>query len=367
MDFQKEFNTLKTEIEEKITEFLQAEGGNPVIREFYQDIKENVLSGGKRLRPIAMVQAHAGYKEKDSRILTASLSCEFVHSASLVLDDAMDEDIVRHGKKTFNAIYADRIFNSMRFSFQKYARGESWIQKEALFDLLHVQRALSRYSYAMSSLASNLLYFLSVKCLTSAGFDHEPTLKALRIHHEMYRQLNEGQLLDIFMEKRECTEKDYLTMIDKKTGLLFAFPIRIGALLAGHEEPRLDNYSFSMARAFQIHDDILGTFGGKETGKPQDSDIKKGKRTLLVIKALECGSSEQKEMLEMILGKGDAIPEELNTARRIIEETGALAYCKEKEQEFSEQAKKALEPIPIRGEQKEFLGFLADFVIERKY
>lgn len=367
MDCHAEFNALRAEIEERISQFMQTEGENPVIRGFYRDIKENVLAGGKRLRPIAMVQTYAGYKEKDPQILTASLSCEFVHSASLVLDDAMDEDVVRHGKKTFNAIYADRIFSSMKFSFNKYSRGESWIQKEGLFDLLHVQRSLSRYSYAMASLASNLLYFLSAKCLAAAGFDREVTLKALELHHEMYRQLNEGQLLDIFMEKKECTEKEYVSMVDKKTGLLFAFPIQIAALLAGHDEPRLDDYSFPLARGFQIHDDILGTFGGRETGKPSDSDIKKGKRTLLVIKALESATEEQKDILNTTLGKADATPDEIEIVRHILEDTGALDYCLRREKAYSEDAKKALEPIPLKPERKEFLRFLADFVIERKY
>lgn len=367
MDFQSTLDTFKAEVEERIIQVIQASAENPVIKEFYQDIKEHVLAGGKRLRPIAMIQTYAGFKEKNTHILTASLSCEFVHSASLILDDAMDEDIVRHGKKTFNAIYADKIFRSMNFSFNRYLRGESWIRKEGLLNLLQTQRSLSRYSYAMSSLASNILYFMSVKCLTESGFAHDLVFEALMYHHEMYRQLNEGQLLDVLMEKKECTEPQYLTMVDKKSGLLFAFPIRIAALLAGHDEPKLDSYSFPMARGFQIHDDILGTFGGAETGKPSDSDIREGKRTLLVIKAAERGTEEQKEVLHATLGKADASPEEVDAVRCIFKETEALDYCLKKEKDFSEQAKRALDPIPMKKAQKEFLCSLADFVIERTY
>lgn len=366
MDFQAVLDTSKKEIEERIVAFMQVEEEDRVVEEFYQDIKGHVLAGGKRLRPITMIQTYEGFKEKDPRIVTASLSCEFVHSASLILDDAMDEDIVRHGKKTLNAMYAQKVLNSMNFSFEKYSKGESWIQKEGFSDILNVQRTLSRYSYAMTSLASNLLYSLSVKCLNEAGFDHVPTLKALKLHQDMYRQLNEGQFLDILMEKKECTEEEYLSMVDKKSGLLFAFPMRIAALLAGHDEPRLDAYSFPMARGFQIHDDILGVFGGTETGKPSDSDIKEGKRTLLVIKALESGTKEQKDILRAVLGKADASPEEVDTVRSIFEET-SLDYCRRKAKSFSEQAKKSLETVALKQEQKEFLRSLADFVIERKY
>jgi geranylgeranyl diphosphate synthase type I len=368
MDFPSQLHMLREEVDKRIDEFIQFKRKDPVLQEFCQDIKSHVLAGGKRLRPITMIQTYAGFKEKDPCIVTASLSCEFVHSASLILDDAMDEDVVRHGKKTFNAMYAHKIFDTIDFSFEKYSRGESWIQKEGLFDLLNVQRTVSRYSYAMSSLASNILYSLSVKCLMEAGFDHTLTLQALNLHQEMYRQLNEGQLLDVLLEEKECTEKEYLTMIDKKSGLLFAYPMRIAALLAGHDNPGLDNYSFLMARGFQIHDDILGTFGKKtKTGKPSDSDIKEGKRTLLVIKALETGTKEQRELLNAVLGKVDAVHEEVNTVRQIFEETKSLHYCRQKAKAFSEQAKKSLESVPLKQEQKEFLCSLADFVIEREY
>jgi geranylgeranyl diphosphate synthase type I len=367
MDFHSQLSTLKNEVEGEIASFLDTRKDSPVLKGIHEDIRGQVLRGGKRLRPIAMIQAYAGFREKDQSILTASLSCEFVHSASLILDDAMDEDILRHGKKTFNAIYADKIFDSMNFSFQKYGKGSSWIQKEGLFDLLYVQRALSRYSYAMSSLASNLLYSLSVKCLSEAGFDTQLTLKALSLHNEMFRQLNEGQLLDMFMEKRQCTEQDYLTMIDKKSGLLFAFPMRIASILAGHDTPALDQYSFPMARGFQIHDDILGTFGGEKTGKPSDSDIKKGKRTLLVIRALKEATEEQKEMMEATLGKADATEEDVDSVRTLLRETKALEYCQEKARSFTEQAKEALETIPLKEEQKMFLEDLADFVVEREF
>jgi geranylgeranyl diphosphate synthase type I len=367
MDFEAELNVLKTEIEKKIWEFLHFKGENPVLEEFYADIRDFMLAGGKRLRPICMIQTYSGFTEKDDRMITASLSSEFLHAGSLVLDDAMDEDIIRHGKKTLNAIYADKIFEAMQFSFEKYAKGESWVEKGGLFDLLHVQRSLSRYSYALSSLASNLLFSLSVKCLKESGFDSTVILKALHLHMKMYHQLNEGQLFDVLMEKREPSEEEYLSMVDKKSGLLFAYPIRIAAVLAGHDEPLLDDYSLPMTRGFQIHDDILGTFGGKETGKPTDSDIKKGKRTLLVIKALEMATEDQRDLLNATLGRAQATPEEIELIRAIFRESGALDYCREKKEHFSDQAKTALESIPLKDHPKAFLRELADFVIERTY
>jgi geranylgeranyl diphosphate synthase type I len=364
MDFHTTLELLKAEVEDRLLEFVTGEENNPVFKEFYHHIKTHVLTGGKRLRPITMIQTYTGIAEKDARITTASLSCELVHAASLILDDAMDEDTVRHGKKTFNAFYADDLFKSMN-CFEQYTRGESWIGKNALFDLLHIQRTLFRYSYAMSSLASNVLYSLSVKSLVEAGFDTAKTFKALCLHNRMYRQLNEGQLLDMALEKRKCTEPEYETMIDRKSGLLFAYALNIGALLAGYTGD-MGIYARPMARAFQIRDDILGTFGEK-TGKPADSDIKKGKKTLLVITAVERGSKQQQNTLSTILGKADATPDEVDIVRSIITDTKSLEYCLKKGEYYAEQAKKALNNIPLKEEQKEFFKNLADFVIEREF
>lgn len=362
MDFQKTLEPFKAQVEDRLYEFITEEE-KPVFKQFYRDIKDYVLLGGKRLRPIMMIQMYAGIAEKDSSIITASLSCELVHAASLILDDAMDEDTKRHGEKTFNALYADNLFTSMNFP-EKYSKGENWIGKKALFDLLNTQRALFRYSYAMSSLASNVLYSLSQKSLVEAGFDTKTTFKALCLHNRMYRQLNEGQLLDIALEKRTCTESEYTMMIDKKSGLLFAHALNIGALLAGYTEDT-DSYSRPMARAFQIRDDILGTFGEK-TGKPSDSDIKKGKKTLLAITAVERGSEKQQNALHAILGKADATPDEVDYVRYIFEDTKSVEYCRKKGEYYAEEAKKAVKNIPLKKEQKEFFIKLADFVIERE-
>ncbi|MFQ6087903.1 MAG: polyprenyl synthetase family protein, partial [Candidatus Methanofastidiosia archaeon] len=311
MDFSDELSELKEEIEAEILKFMDEVFEDmqieelprvhfKILKDFYSDIKDHLLFGGKRLRPACMVMAFCGFSEKNDLILRASLSCEFVHSASLILDDAMDEDVLRHGRETFNAIYAHKFLESLNFDMEKYRKGESWISKESLLEISNLQRSISRYSYALSSLASNLMFSMSERALTESGFEKGKILRALRLHREMYKMLNEGQLLDVFMESKSPTEKEYLSMIDKKTGLLYAYPIKIGGMLADYPDfERLDKYSFAMARAFQIHDDILGSFGREEeTGKPADSDIRGGKRTLLVIEALERANSSQKELLK---------------------------------------------------------------------
>jgi geranylgeranyl pyrophosphate synthase len=340
---------------------------NRILRDFYRDIKE-VTGAGKKLRPLSMIFAFNGIKnEMNKEIIRASVSCELVHNASLILDDAMDEDVVRHGKKTFNSIYANKFMKSAGFRFNDYKNGQEWIKKDSILKIIETQRNISRFSYALSVLASNVLYELSEEVLNSY-FSDELRMKALEQHREMYLKLNEGQLLDILMEKRKTNEKMYFEMIDKKTGILFVYPIRIGFILAGATEYTfMDEYSIQMARAFQIHDDLLGTFGkSKKTGKPSNSDIKSGKNTLLAIKTLEYVESEEKEKFKKVFGNRSATEREINELREIMKETGAYKYCRKKEKELIKKSKESIY-TDLNKKSRKFFEKLADFVISRSF
>ena len=164
------------------------------------------------------IMAYRGYSPYNNKILRASIAFELLHSSSLILDDAMDEDIIRHGEKTFNAIYADKFLKSAKFDLTPYSDGGNWIKKDGLSKLLVMQRAISRYSYALSVLSSNIMYALSEKAIKNSGFDYNLVSRAMDMHREMYTKLNEGQLLDILMEQKGGNEDQYFEMIDNKTG-----------------------------------------------------------------------------------------------------------------------------------------------------
>ncbi|MEA1993009.1 MAG: polyprenyl synthetase family protein [Euryarchaeota archaeon] len=340
---------------------------NTTLKNFYNDINE-VTGGGKKLRPLSMIFAFNGIKnEINENIIKASVSCELVHNASLILDDAMDEDVVRHGKKTFNSVYADKFLESAGFEFKEYKNGKNWIKKNSILRVIELQRNISRFSYALSVLASNVLYELSEEVLNSY-FPTKERIKALEQHREMYLRLNEGQLLDILMEKIKVNEKEYLEMIDKKTGILFIYPIRIGLIFAGTKKYRtMDRYSLDMARAFQIHDDILGSFArSKKTGKPSDSDIKTGKNTLLAIKTREYAEGKEKEKFKKVFGNRSAAENEIDELRDIIKETGAYEYCVKKERELIKRAKDNISE-ELNEESVAFFEKLADFVVSREF
>ncbi len=371
MDFLKITEELKNDIEGDIKDFFQTQIqsiDDDVLSDFYKDIRHHTLLGGKRLRPIMCIMAYCGYSDYTNRILRVSIAFELLHSSSLILDDAMDEDVIRHGEKTFNAIYADKFLKSTRFDLNPYYDGGNWIKKDGPSKLLSMQRAISRYSYALSVLGSNILYALSAKAIRSSRFDDSLIIKAMTMHEEMYKKLNEGQLLDILMEQKGGSEEKYFDMIDKKTGILFKYPLRIGLLFSENEDIySLDTYSSNLSRAFQVHDDILGVFGQESTtGKPVDSDIKEGKNTLLVIKTLEFADQNQLKKVNSILGNRYSSMEEIGEIKNIIKDCGALDYCIQKESEFIRAAKDSIDPN-MKEKSSIFLTELCDFIIKRKY
>ncbi|MDY1590938.1 MAG: polyprenyl synthetase family protein [Methanofastidiosum sp.] len=371
MDFIKATAELKKEIEDEIKNFFEIElksVENDTLRDFYKDIRHHTLLGGKRLRPIMCIMAYCGYSEYNNEILRASIAFELLHSSSLILDDAMDEDVIRHGEKTFNAIYADKFLKSTRFDINPYYDGGNWIKKDGLSQLLMIQRSISRYSYALSVLGSNILYALSGKAIRASGFDDKIVTKAMIMQREMYKILNEGQLLDILMEQNGGNEDKYFEMIDHKTGILFKYPLRIGLLFTEKADVySLDNYSFNLSRAFQVHDDILGVFGEEDTtGKPVDSDIKEGKNTLLVIKTLELADDTQLKKVKAILGNRNASSEDIAEIKDIMKSCGSLDYCIEKESQLINAAKGSIDQN-MKEESKIFLTELCDFIIKRNY
>jgi geranylgeranyl diphosphate synthase type I len=150
-----------------------------------------------------------------------------------------------------------------------------------------------------------------------------------------------------------------------------AGPLQLGAILAGASEEdlkALNDYGIPLGKAFQIQDDILGLFGSEEKfGKPTDSDLKEGKRTLLILKALEKCSPEEKEKIEGALGNQELSAEAAEEVRAIIKATGSLDYSRKLAGELIEQAKQSISQSNFKAEAKEFLLGIADYMLKRDY
>ena len=210
--------------------------------------------------------------------------------------------------------------------------------------------------------------------ITNTNFSSDYKIRALSKINQEFIDTGYGQIIDVFGEVMEKVDEKHVMLVHYyKTGkYTYETPLHVGAILAGAKEEELNvltEYAIPAGIAFQMQDDILGMYGDEyRIGKPADSDLKEGKKTLLIVKALEKGNKKQKAILEDLLGKTHIKNEELELARKIIIDTGSLEYSKKTALRLVMKAKNKLNEMANpkwsnRG--KEFLEGIADYMINR--
>lgn len=183
--------------------------------------------------------------------------------------------------------------------------------------------------------------------------------------------LCEGQALDIsFPKAMDVTEEDYLEMVGGKTSSLFMACAEVGAI-AGHGSKKqvdsLGQFAWDAGLAFQIVDDILGiTADEGKLGKPVGSDIREGKKTLIMIHALANADEDQMRILEKAVGVEDASSEDLKAAVKVLDEIGSIQYAREAADRYTESAFKSIKDIPD-GPAIQDLVDLVNYFVQRKY
>lgn len=289
-------------------------------------------AGGKRLRPlITLLTARmlGGY-EAESRAIPLAGAIEAAHTFSLIHDDIMDKDEFRRGVPTTHKVY-----------------GEDW-----------------------AILAGDLLHAVSYRMIAdgaSRGLNHEQVYRALTVLSDAAIMISRGQAMDMMFEGSwDVTVSDYLNMVRLKTGALIEAASRIGAIAAGASvevERLMGEYGVYAGIAFQIRDDILGVMGDpKVTGKPVYNDLRRGKKTILVIYAYSVAGREE---IARLIGPG-ASREELESAAKIIVDTGALDYAMKTAESYIERARQVLHGAEyVDGEARTLLDSLLDYIIKR--
>lgn len=206
----------------------------------------------------------------------------------------------------------------------------------------------------------------------NSRFPPERKQKALSKLQEIVLNTVSGEILDVMLEARgKATEKEILEVHRNKTAkYTVEGPLHLGALLAGagkSELKALTDYAIPVGIAFQIQDDILGAYGDeKKLGKPVCSDLREGKQTLLIAKALEFGDRSQRKVINGLLGRRDVSQKEIESFRDIIRETGSLAYSQDLARHHIETGKKIISKSRLDGETKEFLSGIADYIVNRE-
>ncbi len=329
MDIFEILNNRARDLEPLITGYLKE--GRP--ENLMDAVRHYPMAGGKRMRPVvAMVVADAvGGKGKDAAPFGAAL--ELVHNFTLVHDDLMDNDDTRRG-----------------------------------LPAVHV-----KWDMPTAVLAGDALFAKAFEVLAELEVSDDKLRRLLKLTAQSVWILAEGQQLDTNYENNpNITVEDYLTMVEKKTSVLFAAAAAGGAIIGGANEKQvcdLYDYANMLGIAFQLWDDVIGLTGDESiTGKPVGSDIRNGKRTAIVIKALSKGGRGHPKYDELlnVLGNQDASDEEVRRAIDILRELGGVSYATELAERYVKSAKEKLSSLPD-SKHKEFLVALADFAVARSY
>jgi len=280
-----------------------------------------VGAGGKRLRPaIVLLMARAlGYRGRNHVLLAAVI--EFIHTATLLHDDVVDESDLRRGRPTSNAEFGN----------------------------------------AASVLVGDFLYSRAFQMMVEAG-----NMRVMQILADATNRIAEGEVLQLLnIHDPTVDETRYLGVVERKTATLFEAAARIGAVLAGADAPLEEacaRYGASIGTAFQIIDDVLDYDGSAQNiGKRVGDDLREGKATLPVIHALRAATPGQRSQVEAAIrdGRGD-----FTQIAQIVHEHGSIDYARQCARAQSEAAAAAVASLPP-SEFRERLLELTFFAMRR--
>ncbi len=319
------------------------------------------VSGGKRLRPSILMWCCGAVGGDPSKAVPAAAAVELFHTWSLVHDDIIDRDNTRRGDDTVHA------------RFQKLAKDRyTGISDEEAY----------HYGVSVAVLTGDVQHGWAISMLSEMSrlgdLDPEITLFLIdNIDTEVLNQLVEGEILDFQFPRlpiSAVTLENIEDMIWKKTGVLYSFCARAGALI-GLETTDLENpyvralesFSKNCGIAFQLQDDILGVVGDKNVlGKPVGSDIREGKRTTIVHYSYMEASDSERSLIENSLGNPDASESDINKVVKILVERGGIDKTYRQARKYIEEAYPQLEELPD-SKHRDLLRNWADFMISRKW
>ena len=281
--------------------------------------------GGKRLRPLLVLSvSKAGGTTEEvlkEKVLPLAVGIEYIHTASLLHDDVVDEADTRRGRPA-----AHRVFGN------------------------GVAVLTGDYMYA------NALYL----------FATNGTQKMIEVVSQAVKTMAEGQVLELKKVGELIDEGTYFKIIDGKTAVLFAAAAAVGALSSPALAERWEElwrFGLHLGRAFQLIDDALDYIGDeKAVGKPVGQDLREGKTTYPLLAVID--KLDPQRVKEVLLGSCEGETEEIIS---LVKELGGVEKTKERARQELSLAGEILEKLPLRGQEGEFLKRLLEFVVERTY
>ncbi|WP_349815908.1 polyprenyl synthetase family protein [Curvibacter sp. CHRR-16] len=295
--------------------------GVPLVGSVAQHI---ITSGGKRLRPVLLLLTSAalGYQGEYRHSLAAVV--EFIHTATLLHDDVVDESTLRRGNLTANATFGN----------------------------------------AASVLVGDFLYSRAFQMMVEAG-----DMRILSVLADATNVIAEGEVLQLMnMHNADLDETAYLQVIRSKTAKLFEASARVGAILAqanSTQEEAAATYGQALGSAFQIIDDILDYVGDQTTlGKNLGDDLREGKCTLPLIAAMRLSNPTDKALIQHAIQEGSI--DELQAIQRIVTTSGALDVARQVALDEAHRAKAAALQLPSNKHQTTLVE-LAEYLHSRTY
>ena len=286
------------------------------------------LAGGKRLRPVMAMITCEMVGGDSVKAISFAAALETIHNFTLVHDDVMDDDDLRHGVDACHTVYG----------------------------------------LSTAILAGDTLFAYAFEMITDCDIDDYVKADLVKNVAYVVRKIAEGQQMDINFEEEETVDaKEYLEMIRLKTSILFGAAAYGGAKIGGtsEEEAReLEMMATNVGLGFQIWDDYLDATATEEIlGKPSGSDIRQGKRTLLVIEALnQANDIDRKRLIEILDSKNT--DEEIEEAVEIMDRCGALEECHKQANGYLEGARKTLSNYP-ESEARQLFEELLEYMVTR--
>jgi geranylgeranyl diphosphate synthase type I len=301
--------------------------GNP--KKLYDAAGHLIVNGGKRLRPYMVIRSCQILGGKSSTAMIAASAVEMVHNFTLVHDDIMDNDEMRHGVPTVH----------------------------------------KKFGMPIAILAGDVLFSKAFQIISESKLSPNANTHLISRLAKACVDVCEGQLLDIKMadEKRIPTEAEYIAMIGKKTAALFDVSCAMGAICATNKPKDISNLSDfgrNLGIAFQITDDLIGVMGDpKVTKKPVGNDLREGKKSLPILMAIKLAKGNERKTILKAFGNSKISKKDLNKAVEVIRSLGIEEKVRNQALKYAEKSEKSL--IKYKGTAKMELTALLDFVVKR--
>ena len=311
-----------------VNKFLNAKlKGNPKM--LYDAAAHLIVHGGKRLRPHMVIKSCQILGGTITIATPAASAVEMIHNFTLVHDDIMDNDEMRHGVSTVH----------------------------------------KKFGVPIAILAGDVLFSKAYQIISDSKLSKDAIVQLVSRLAKACVDVCEGQLLDVKMaeEKRIPTQKEYIAMIGKKTAALFDVSCSMGAICATNNQKdisNLSNFGKSLGIAFQITDDLIGVMGDpKITKKPVGNDLREGKKSLPILMAIKSSKGNNRKVILKAFGNPKATKNDLKNAVDVIRSLGIEEEVRTQALKYAEIAKKSLSEYS--GSAKTELIDLLDFVVRR--